>query len=146
MNTKKKKKIITWSVVGTLVVLTFIFNLYFSIAFVVGDSMYPTYHDGQLLLTTRHYTIERFDVVTISKGEFLIKRVIGLPNETIAYKDNVLYINGERVDDPYNTVTEDFEVTLGDNEYFCMGDNREDSLDSRKYGAFSADKIITEVM
>ena len=146
MNTKKKKKIITWSVVGTLVVLTFIFNLYFSIAFVVGDSMYPTYHDGQLLLTTRHYTIERFDVVIISKGEFLIKRVIGLPNETIAYKDNVLYINGERVDDPYNTVTEDFEVTLGDNEYFCMGDNREDSLDSRKYGAFSADKIITEVM
>ena len=146
MNTKKKKKIITWSVVGTLVVLIFIFNLYFSIAFVVGDSMYPTYHDGQLLLTTRHYTIERFDVVTISKGEFLIKRVIGLPNETIAYKDNVLYINGERVDDPYNTVTEDFEVTLGDNEYFCMGDNREDSLDSRKYGAFSADKIITEVM
>ena len=108
--------------------------------------MYPTYHDGQLLLTTRHYTIERFDVVTISKGEFLIKRVIGMPNETIAYKDNILYINGEQVDDPYNTVTEDFEVTLGDNEYFCMGDNREDSWDSRKYGAFSADKIITEVM
>lgn len=146
MNTKKKKKIITWSVVGTLVVLTFIFNLFFSIAFVMGDSMYPTYHDGQFLLTTRHYTIERFDVVTISKGEILIKRVIGMPNETIVYKDNVLYINGEQVDDPYNTVTEDFEVTLGDNEYFCMGDNREDSWDSRKYGAFSADKIITEVM
>ena len=145
MNKQKKKKLIIGCIVGALFVAMFIFNLFFSIAFVIGDSMYPTYHDGQFLLTARNYTIERFDVVTISKGEIIVKRVIGMPNETIKYENNVLYINGEEVIDPYNTITEDFEVTLGPNEYFVMGDNRQDSKDSRYFGTFTTDQIITEV-
>ena len=145
MNKQKKKKLIIGCIVGALFVAMFIFNLFFSIAFVIGDSMYPTYHDGQFLLTARKYTIERFDVVTISKGEIIVKRVIGMPNETIKYENNVLYINGEEVIDPYNTTTEDFEVTLGPNEYFVMGDNRQDSKDSRYFGAFTTEQIITEV-
>lgn len=146
MNKRKKKRIILWSICGGLAVLLLIFNCFFSIAFVIGESMLPTYHDGQFLLTVKNYSIERFDVVTIYHDGILIKRVIGMPNDTIKYQDNVLYINGEPTEDPYNTVTEDFEVTLGENEYFCMGDNREESWDSRRFGAFSRDIILTKVV
>ena len=145
MNTKKKKKI-AWGITGIVVIIFLILNLFYAIAVVSGDSMYPTYTNGQILLTAKYYDIERFDVVTIYHDTILIKRVIGMPNETIKYEDNILYINGEQVDDPYNTVTEDFEITLGDDEYFCLGDNREVSWDSRRYGAFSRMYIIAEVL
>ena len=145
MNTKKKKQI-AWGITGIVVIIFLILNLFFAIAVVSGDSMYPTYTNGQVLLTAKYYDINRFDVVTVYYDTILIKRVIGMPNETIKYEDNILYINGEQVDDPYNTVTEDFEITLGDDEYFCLGDNREVSWDSRRYGAFNRMYIIAEVL
>ena len=89
-----------------------------------------------------------------------MKRVIGLPNETIAYRDGALYVNGERMeedflDEAYMQETldrlgiEQFnsdmkEITLGVDEYLLVGDNRPESLDSRnsRVGAFSREDII----
>ena len=92
--------------------------------------------------------IKRFDVAVIKTGDdssskLIVKRVIGLPNETLEFKDNKLYINGEYVEEPFlnNTNTADFKEVLGSNEYFCMGDNREVSRDSRFYGPFSSKQI-----
>lgn len=108
--------------------------------------MFPTLHNGDLALCSRFSSIDRFDVVVVNVDNVkIIKRVIGLPNETIEYKDNKLYINGEQVQDNYNNgYTKDFKYSLKDKEYFCLGDNRENSKDSREYGGFTRNQIVGE--
>ena len=89
--------------------------------------------------------LERFDIVVIETGDtYLIKRIIGLPGETISYKAGKLYINGKNIDDPYykNENTSDFEsVKIPKNNYFVMGDNRSDSIDSRIIGVIDKKNI-----
>lgn len=116
---------------------------------VKGDSMYPTLEEGDIMLLNeisyKIHGIKRFDIVVIDKGdELLIKRVIGLPGEEVEYKDNVLYINGEVVKEPIDVedgTTQDFKVTIQEDYYFVMGDNRTISWDSRELGAFHISKI-----
>ena len=123
-----------------------IFRINFSIVKVNGNSMYPTYHDNQFLIGEYHFNINRYDVVVINTPDkYLIKRVIGLPNDSVEYKDNILYINDKEVDDVGTGITNDFKIELSNNEYFCLGDNREHSKDSRYYGAFLKDDIIAKV-
>ena len=112
-----------------------------------GQSMSPTYHENQYVIGHWFVNIDRFDVVVIDVDDLqLIKRVIGLPGETIMYKDNQLYVNNTLVEDTYgNGNTADFMITLGKDEYFCMGDNREHSIDSRSYGAFNYDQIVSKM-
>lgn len=104
--------------------------------------------------------VERFDVVIVnceSLNESLIKRVIGLPGETIEYKNDRLYVDGKYVAEPfldkefmeeskeiYNSLlfTHDFQITLGADEYFVVGDNRLNSKDSRALGAFHLEDFI----
>lgn len=102
--------------------------------------MYPTLKNNDIMLLNkigyRFSDIARFDIVVVQTQESkIIKRVIGLPGEVVEYKDNVLYINDEVVDDEYNSILQkDFLVVLEEDEYFVMGDNRGDSLDSRVIG------------
>lgn len=128
-----------------------------------GDSMYPTLVDEEIgfvnIFSAQHFGIERYDVVVVQNEvtqDPWVKRVIGMPNDTIYAKDDVVYVNGEPLDEPYldnsyaesirsqgRNFTEDFgPITLGDDEYFLMGDNRIVSYDSRKVGAFHIDDII----
>lgn len=114
---------------------------------VSGESMVPTLDGGELMLLKKYDTdYERFDIVVVNKnveGDNLIKRVIGLPNETIKYRNNKLYINDELLEDVYAYGdTGNFrEMTLGEDEYFLMGDNREISLDSRSIGIIKKSEI-----
>jgi len=113
-----------------------------------GRSMNNTLKDGDIMILNiigyKTSNIKRFDIVVVDNGkDYLIKRVIGLPNEEIEYKDNKLYINGKLVKDKYgNGNTKDFKVTVNNNSYYVLGDNREDSLDSRYYGSFNKKKIL----
>ncbi len=112
--------------------------------------MYSTLQNndrGFSFIITKNISINRFDICVIDSdkaSELLVKRIIGMPNETITYKDNKLYVNGEYIEETFlddDVYTEDFEVTLGDDEYFCMGDNRNVSRDSRYYGSFKKSEI-----
>lgn len=114
-----------------------------------GTSMYPTLnHKDTMILNKIHVKlseIERFDIVVIETGDsYLIKRVIGLPGETIEYKNGKLYINGKKTKDPYykKENTDDFEsVKIPKNSYFVMGDNRSNSIDSRIIGTINKNDI-----
>ena len=113
-----------------------------------GRSMNNTLKDGDIMILNiigyRTSSLKRFDIVVVDNGkDYLIKRVIGLPGEEIEYIDNVLYVNGKVVKDKYaNGNTGNFKTKVKNNSYFVLGDNREDSLDSRFYGSFNKKKIL----
>ena len=94
--------------------------------------------------------IERFDIVVIKKDDsYLIKRIIGLPGETLKYVDDKLYINDKEIKEYFkNQSTQDFDIIeLGYDKipndcYFAIGDNRKDSLDSRIFGCFKKEDIL----
>lgn len=109
-----------------------------------GSSMYNTLDGGEIMLLWKLAKIDRFDIVVAkTSDDTLIKRVYAFPNETIECKNGKILINGEEIEDNYAFgETADFEkVTLKDDEYFLMGDNRLVSLDSRKLGPIKRKKI-----
>lgn len=117
-----------------------------------GNSMNETLLDGYLLLLNKYDSseFERFDIVVVSEdviGEPAIKRIMAVPGETVEIENGVLYINHEKADDPYNNfIMADMEaITLGDDEYFVMGDNRSVSLDSRSFGPVNEDDLLGTV-
>ena len=145
---KLLKSLIPYIIIIVVVVL--IRTFLFSPALVSGSSMENTLYDGELVIVNKiglKSGIERFDIVIVKIGnELLIKRVIGLPNEKIEYRDNILYINDEVMETPIEfEKTLDFTHMIGDNEYFVMGDNRDVSQDSRVLGAFSIENIKGKV-
>lgn len=112
-----------------------------------GESMVPTLSGNEIMLLKKYDTdYERFDIVVVNKsveGDNLIKRVIATPGETIEYHNGKLYINDEVIDDSYAFGdTGDFKkITLAEDEYFLMGDNRGISLDSRILGIIKKEEI-----
>ena len=115
-----------------------------------GDSMYDTLNDGDTMILNKIgmklNDIERFQIVVIKTHDtYLIKRIIGLPGETIEYKDGKLYINNKIMKDPYfkDNNTNDFEkVKIPKNHYYVMGDNRSVSIDSRLIGTVDINDIM----
>ena len=130
-----------------LLIIIIIRIFFYSPIRVNGSSMYPTLQDKEFMILNKiglQKGINRFDIVVVeSNGKYIIKRVIGLPGESVMYNDNKLYINGKVVEDNYSkSETENFEnVILKDNEYFVMGDNREVSKDSRVIGPVNIKNI-----
>lgn len=136
---------------------------------IVGESMYPTLKDGEQVFinVAASYLndIKRFDIVVVkhaSDDDLWVKRVIGLPNETVEYKDNKLFINDLEVKEPFldNTYRKRIEKekgmftadypkhTLKADEYLLVGDNRVNSLDSRSesVGPFKRSQILAKGM
>ena len=120
-------------------------------ATVSGDSMKPTYIDGDVCYALVNSEISRGDIVIIDEKhgneKHLIKRVIGLPGETIQIKDSVVYINGIEYsedyisDNSYYSGLAEEPIEIGIDEYFVLGDNRPISRDSRVFGAVKRSKI-----
>lgn len=147
-NKSTKSTVLSYVIwVGAVVLLA-----WFLITFVAqrtdvnGTSMVPTLEDGDQLIcdkiSYRFHDPERFDIIIFpykyQKNTYFIKRVIGLPGETVRIDyDGNIYINGEILDEKYGLEEMTYpgiaeqEITLGDDEYFVLGDNRNVSEDSR---------------
>ena len=141
------KELLPYLVILAVVVLVKTFIV--SPILVHGESMVDTLHDKDVMILNKIGMkldgLKRFDIVVINtESTKLIKRIIGLPGETIEYKEQKLYINGKELDDPYeNGSTPNVKsIKLKDNEYFVLGDNRGNSLDSSELGPFKKKQIM----
>jgi signal peptidase I len=143
------KEVIPYIVIVVVVVLirTFIITP----VRVDGDSMKNTLKNGDILLLYKLSSIDRFDIIVLDEekdNEKIIKRVIGLPGETVAIKKEKIYINDKVIDDEYAYgQTSDYnKVTLKDDEYFILGDNRLISKDSRYFGPIKDNEIKGKIV
>ena len=153
------RTIILFALIVLIIVLPI--RLYIAKPFIVsGTSMYPTFDTWHYLiidqLTYHLETPTRGDVVVFrfpqNPSRFFIKRIIALPGETIALNGttvtitNDMYPDGAVINEPYvleeNARSANLSVTLGDNEYFVMGDNRRASADSRYWGPLERERIV----
>lgn len=111
-----------------------------------GDSMYNTLNDNDIVLLSKLSSIDRFDIIVLKENDnnaTIIKRVIGMPGDKVKIRNNKIYINNKIIEDDYAYgETSDYdEITLGDDEYFVLGDNRLISKDSRYFGAIKKSDI-----
>lgn len=133
---------------------------------VKGESMSPTFESDDKVLVNKLSEIERFDIVVFDAPDedvYYVKRVIGVPGDTVEMIDDVLYINGKAMNEPYldenrkkkslfGSLTPDFtleditgETKVPDQTFFVLGDNRVNSKDSRAFGFVPEESIIGEV-
>ena len=148
MNNKVIKEIIEY--VAIIVIVIIIRSFVMTPIKVQQKSMSPNLFPNDIMILNKigYYLngIKRFDVVVIKHNDdYLIKRVIGLPGETVEYKENKLIINGKPVEENFIDVeTIDFklEEKIPKQKYFLVGDNRNNSIDSRIFGFVDKKDII----
>ncbi|MEG0527910.1 MAG: signal peptidase I [Longicatena sp.] len=145
------------------ILVYFVFNYVVHPMRVNGGSMLPTLKGGEFILSNAfsgHFgEIDYGDIVSAYSADLhqdVIKRVIALPGDTVYAKDEQVYVNGLAIEEPYldndfaqnilyanEVFTKDFDkVTLGEDEYWLMGDNRYVSIDSVQLGPFKRSDII----
>lgn len=132
-----------------------LFHFVIGLSFVKGDSMYPTLHNNEIAFYTRIIPeFERGDVLSVRmpSGDYYVKRVVAIGGDTVDIKEDRLYVNGEAVDEPYvNGETRkkiggvDYPYIVEEGKVFVMGDNREESMDSRDFGAVIRKQIKGKV-
>lgn len=139
-------------------VLVFINTFLMSIAQVSGASMEPQFSDrDDVLIWHRMPAVNRGDIVVVQdpdrRNTYIVKRVIGLPNESLEIRSGGVYIEGVLLEEDYVSMgvatschlTEFCKVTLASDEYYLLGDNRVNSNDSRRMGLFTEDDFLGEV-
>lgn len=172
MKDKKDDKVILFfkDLIGSIVIsfiIVFILTQFIVRGVIIdGLSMYPTLNDKEIgfsnIIGLKLDSIKRSDVVVIylaSRERFIVKRVIGMPGETVEARDGVIYINNEPLAETYlqteyvkqwlndnnGVFTADFgPIKVPDDSYFALGDNRQRSSDSRVYGSFKRDAIVSK--
>jgi len=142
---------------GSVASYYFINTCLFGFVEVTGSSMNPALRQGETYLLHRWRVLSgepaRLSIVAISDpldDALSVKRIVGLPGERIILKDQRLYIDGNLFEESYlpdSVLTEAMyeyarDFTLSSDQYFLLGDNREDSVDSRIYGAVESERLL----
>ncbi|MFU8786550.1 MAG: signal peptidase I [Candidatus Izemoplasmataceae bacterium] len=136
-----------------LAIITVTNTFFFSLASVEGQSMEPTfYQSDDIIISHINQTYERFDVVVVRIDEdtFYVKRIIGLPGDELEIINGVVFINGDPLDEWYvhdfNASNENISITIPENSYFVLGDNRGNSRDSRDIGPIEFENLYGKVI
>lgn len=161
MSEERKKELFSWikSIVIALILALIIREFILTPVIVSGQSMQPTFENNNRVVITKIHTIDNFDMIVfkaIHTDTNLIKRVIGLPGDTVVMKDDELSINGKVYDEPYlqsnkdavfegQKLTENLEVEVPEGYLYVLGDNRRNSTDSRVLGFIEEKTVIGEV-
>ena len=151
--------------IAIVFILAFVIRYFFIQPFVIeGSSMEPNFHNRQLILidkiSYRFHDPKRGDVIVFESPQdpsvYYIKRVIGLPGQHVLIKDGDVYVNGKKLSEPYltkgqKTSIEGYESNTIDekipnDEFFVMGDNRDQSSDSREWGLLKRSAIAGRFM
>jgi len=153
---KRRLLNILLGVVIVVIVIVILFLAVLGTAKVSGSSMYPTYVDGERVMLWKVSSVyDRGEVVAVKMptGDEYIKRVVAVPGDEIEVRDGSVWVNGTQLEESYaQGVTEEetgsvvYPLTLGEDEYFVLGDNREESIDSRAFGAVKESQIIGRVI
>ena len=137
--------LVSFFLIRTLVVLPFVVD---------GPSMEPTFYSHEYVLvdeiTYKLREPQRGEIIVFrnpnNEAQFFIKRIIGLPGETVTVTDNEVDIDGKKLNESYinvkNGMTGQQKFTLKSDQYFMMGDNRPQSYDSRGWGPLPKEEII----
>lgn len=131
----------------------------FALYKVYGNSMENTLHSKDFLLvhlksyntsSPKHNDIVNIEYTTESDKKFIVKRVVGIPGDTLEFSNNKIYLNGTLLDEPYiKDITAsylDSKIIIPQNEYFVLGDNRNVSCDSRYFGLINKHSIQGKVI
>ena len=164
MRQKNYTNIILLTIAIAILVGTFAYDYSFEGKKIKGDSMENSLKDGdQIIINKLAYSFgvpKRYDIVVFpyNKGKniYYVKRIIGLPGETIQIINSSIFINGKLLYESFGKESMDEytegiaknKIRLGDNEYFVLGDNRNDSTDSRDktVGAIKKEDILGKVI
>ncbi|GKV55894.1 signal peptidase I [Sporosarcina sp. NCCP-2222] len=161
MKKETKSEIMSWvkSLAIAFVIVFVVRQFLFAPVVVSGQSMEPTFESNNRVVISKIHKLDHFDLVVFhapGTKEDYIKRVIGLPGDTVEMKDDQLFINGKAYDEPYieenkekifkdQKLTEDFEVTVPEGQLFVLGDNRRNSTDSRIIGCIEESSVVGKV-
>jgi signal peptidase I len=142
--------VLLFLITAAFLIRVFLFQAYF----VPSDSMSPVLRSGEIVVINKLFfpVPKRKDVYVISTDEipgFYIKRVIGLPGEQVKIRKGNIYINGKLLSEHKNIIKDDsnydpIRITRGN--YFVLGDNRENSIDSRQWGPIPRNKFIGKIV
>ncbi len=138
------------------VLLFVLINLVSARVRVDGASMLPTLTNGELVIVNKlAYRLgepSRGDIIVfhfpVDPSQEFIKRVIGLPGDQVSIHKGAILINGQRLDEPYLPVTTNYDGdwTVGEDQLFVLGDNRNNSLDSHNWGTVPMDYVIGKAL
>lgn len=148
----------TFVVFGAIFALIYLFVAQFHK--VSGNSMVPTFHNGDYLITEKvSYRLrspKRGEIIVLKnpkdESQDFIKRIIALPGDTIKIQNNSVFVNGTQINETYlpsdtpthagTFLTEDSEIKTSPDQYFAFGDNRNHSSDSREWGSITKEEIV----
>lgn len=151
-------------IVVFMAILVMIYLFIISPQEINGASMEPSFYNRELILTNKiEYKMkqpQRGDIIVFkspkNKDIDYIKRILGLPGDTVLLKNSSFYINGHKIPEPYlapgtytspgSFLSEGVEITVPEGKYFVSGDNRPHSSDSREFGTISFEDIIGKAL
>lgn len=157
-NSKKTdilKNTVKYVIIFIVIIIMLLVSKYIEFPYISGVSMNPSFYEGERAVAVVTNNVGIGDVVIIwsdNMQEYIIKRVVGVAGDTIEIKGGQLYRNGIKIYEDY-ILTQDwgkdtryYLVTVPENEIFVLGDNRDNSIDSRILGTISIDDVKMKVI